>query len=121
MNQVTVTIHQEPIGFDLPEFFQNGPVMTITKDERPIEIHRDGLSLAFYDKPEAFGDVIVLRGSEDFREAFPDGIIPDDLVEFRSNGWFDLYDGEGNHLDIVGYELGDMIRTVMREFGLVKS
>jgi hypothetical protein len=121
MSTITITTPQETSGFDFPEFFENGPVVIFSHGDKSIEIHRDGKALAFYDKPEAFGDVEALQTPEDFREAFPSGIIPDDLVEFRMNAWFDLYDGEGNHLDFVGFELDDMIETVMKKFGLSQA
>ena len=118
---VTVKNHQILNEFDSPEFFENGVIISVTDGEKTIEIHRDGQALAFHDKDEAFSDVEVLRTPEDFREAFPNGEIPEDRIEWRMNAWFDLYDGEGNHLDVVGFELRDMIQTVMSKFGVTVS
>ena len=111
----TITYHQIAL-FETPEFFENGLIATLTDGEKTIEIHRDGQSLAFYDKLEAFGDVEVLRTTEDFREAFPDGQLPEDLVEWRLNPWFDFYDEEGNHLDFPGFEWTEMIQEASSRF-----
>jgi len=121
MSNVEVTYHQILNEFDSPEFFENGVIISVTDGEKTIEIHRDGQALAFHDKDEAFSDVEVLRTSEDFREAFPNREIPEDRIEWRMNAWFDLYDGDGNHLDVVGFELRDMIQTVMSKFGVTVS
>lgn len=118
---VTVKNLQILNEFDSPEFFDNGVIISVTDGEKTIEIHRDGQALAFHDKDEAFSDVEVLRTPEDFREAFPNSEIPEDRIEWRMNAWFDLYDGDGNHLDVVGFELRDMIQTVMSKFGVTVS
>jgi hypothetical protein len=120
MSVLTITTPQETSGFNYPEFFENGAIVVVSGGGQTIEIHRDGQALAFYDKTEAFGQMTVepLRTSKEFREAFPDGKIPEVRVEFQMNAWFDLYDGDGNHLDVVGFELDDMIETVMTKFGL---
>jgi hypothetical protein len=125
MSNVEVTYHQihQIDGFEAPEFFENGPIATVTDGEKTIEIHRDGQALAFYDKTEAFGQITVepLRTSEEFREAFPDGKIPEVRVEWRLNPWFDLYDGEGKHLDVVGFEWTDMIESAIGRFSVTTA
>jgi hypothetical protein len=121
MSVITITTPQETEGFDYPEFYENGAVVIVSNGEQTIEIHREGKALAFYDRPEAFGDVEALQNPANFRDAFPDGKIPEDRVEWRMNAWFDLYDGNGTHLDVVGFDLDDMIQTVMAKFGLVSA
>lgn len=118
---VTVKNHQVLDKFDSPEFFENGLIISVTDGEKTIEIHRDGQALAFYDKPEAFGDVEALQTPSDFRESFPTGEVAEDLIEWRMNAWFDLYDENGTHLDVIGFELRDMIQTVMNRFGVTVS
>jgi hypothetical protein len=120
MSVITITTPQETSGFDYPEFYENGPVVVFAHEDKSIEIHRDGQALALYQDPEAFMWV-ALKTPDDFRKAFPDGNLPEDEIEFRMNGWFDLYDGDGNHLDVVGFELDDMIETVMAKLGLSKT
>ncbi len=117
MSVLTITTPQQINGFEYPEFFENGAIVVVSGGGQTIEIHRDGQALAFYQDPEAFMWA-SLKTSDDFRKAFPDGTLPEDGIEFRMNGWFDLYDGDGNHLDVVGFELDDMIETVMTRFGL---
>lgn len=121
MSVITITTPQETEGFDYPEFYENGAIVVVSGGGQTIEIHRDGQALAFYDRPEAFGDVEALQTPQDFREAFPDGKMSEDRIEWRMNAWFDLYDGNGNHLDVVGFELDDMIQTVMTKFGLAST
>lgn len=123
MSNVEVTYHQihQIDGFEAPEFFENGPIATVTDGEKTIEIHRDGQALAFHDKLEAFGDVEVLRTPEEFREAFPDGKLPEGRIEWRMNAWFDLYDGDGNHLDVVGFEWTDMIESAIGRFSVTTA
>ena len=123
MSNVEVTYHQiyQMEQFDAPEFFENGPIATVTDGEKTIEIHRDGQALAFHYKLEAFGDVEVLRTPEEFREAFPDWKLPEGRIEWRMNAWFDLYDGDGQHLDVVGFEWTDMIQTAIGRFSVTTA
>jgi hypothetical protein len=123
MSNVEVTYHQihQIDGFEFPEFFENGPIATVTNGDKTIEIHRDGQALVFHDKLEAFGDVEVLRTPEEFREAFPDGKLPEGRIEWRMNAWFDLYDGDGQHLDVVGFEWTDMIQTAIGRFSVTTA
>lgn len=118
---VKLTNHQKPNGFDWPEFFENGVIISATDGEKTFEIHREGQALAFHDKNEAFGDVEVLRTPEDFREAFPNGEIPEDRIEWRMNAWFELADEDGHYLGLDSFELRDMIQTVMSKFGVTVS
>lgn len=118
MSVITITTPQETSGFNYPEFYKNGPIVVVSNGDKTVEIHRDGQALAFYAQDGDFRNVAVLRTPEEFRRRFPDGVIPDDLIEFRLNAWYDLYDGNGNHLDVVGFELDDMIETVTSQFGL---
>jgi hypothetical protein len=118
MSVLTITTPQETSGFNYPEFFENGAIVVVSGGGQTIEIHRDGQALAFYRRPGTEGEAEILAGPSHFRDAFPDGKLPEDRIEWRMNAWFDLYDGEGNHLDVVGFELDDMIETVMTKFGL---
>jgi hypothetical protein len=123
MSTSVVTVKNQQIlkEFDSPEFFENGVIISVTDGEKTIEIHRDGQALAFYRRPGTEGEAEILADPSHFRDAFPDGKLPEVRVEWRMNAWFDLYDGEGNHLDVVGFELRDMIQTVMSKFGVTVS
>lgn len=102
-----------PAGFLEPEFYENGPIVTIeayTREgkTRTIEVWRDGIAVAY------LGET-VLRTPMDFRATFGDGKIPE-RVEWINNGWFDLYEktDEGFvHLDAVAYEIDDAIATAV--------
>lgn len=100
-----------PANFLHPEFYENGPIVTVkarTRDgkTRSIGVWRDGISVAY------LGET-VLRTPMDFRATFGDGQIPE-RVEWVNNGWFDLYEetDEGFiHLDVVCFEIDDAIRS----------
>jgi hypothetical protein len=111
----TITYHQIAL-FETPEFFENGLIATITDGEKTIQIHRDGQALAFYRRPGTEGEAEILADPSHFRDAFPDGKLPEDRIEWRLNAWFDLYDGEGNHLDVVGFEWTEMIQAASSKF-----
>jgi hypothetical protein len=105
-----------PAGFLEPEFYDNGPIVTIEGRTRTIEVHRDGIAVAY------LGET-VLRTPGDFRATFGDGKIPE-RIEWINNGWFDLYEktAEGFiHLDVVCFEIDDAIATAKSVVEEVKA
>lgn len=102
----TSTLYQQP------EFYPNGVVISITRDGKTVDVHRDGEALLYYDKAGVFGNVNVLRTPEEFREAFPYGLpAEEELLEWSNNAWFDLYSSEGEHLDRVTMSLEEAIES----------
>lgn len=95
--------------FQTPEFYE-GEVIAIRGPRRTVVIQRDGEALLRY------GEGALSTASE-FRDAFPDGILPDDdgeAFEWVRNGWFDIYDTDGEHLDRVHFALDDAITDALR-------
>lgn len=96
-----------------PEFYENGPVVTISTRERSIAVFRDGISRL------AVGET-VYRTPMDFRSAFNDATLPADEpgeVTWHNNGWFDLYEDRGDefvHLDEIQYNLSDAIDAAVK-------
>lgn len=91
--------------FDAPEFYADGPVVTIARGDLAIVVQRDGH--ANYTNGES-----ALTDPDQFRAAFGDGVLPGDSEDWwwRDNGWFDLYDAaDGTHLDVVTYSLREAI------------
>lgn len=87
--------------FDLPEFYERGPVVSIQHAGRTVSVDRDGEATLL------IGETVI-RYPEEFRAAFPDGVLPEesDGVTWRLNAWFDLYDADtGKHLDAVSASL----------------
>jgi len=95
-----------PAGFLEPEFYENGPIVTITAPTRAVEIWREGMSVAY------LGETL-LRTPMEFRATFGNGKIPE-RIEWINNAWFDLYEVTDQgfiHLDFVCHEIDDAIAT----------
>jgi hypothetical protein len=96
-----------PAAFRAPEFYENGPVVTVISRDRSITVFRDGTARL------AVGEDKVYRTPVEFALGFSDGVLPADEygeVTWHNNGWFDLYediDGEWVHLDAIEYNLDD--------------
>lgn len=74
-----------PEQFDWPEFFDNGLVAYATDSVDNVEVYRCGEADIRYMGRD-------FRAAEQFRDGFPDGVIPseDEGVEWTFNGWFEV-------------------------------
>ncbi len=105
-------------GFDEAEFYEHGPVVTVSHDGRSITVDREGSSrLVLVNETQDSVEVTHIQEATAFRQEFPRGVLPDlsdsdnaERFDLEANGWFDLYDadveqGEMGHLDRLDYSL----------------
>ena len=79
---------KETIHFDAPEFYQFGVVAKVEgPDGKPILVSVEG------ERDAQYGD-LHLSTYQQFRDAFPDGEMPEesDTFVWRYNSWFAVYD-----------------------------
>lgn len=114
MRDVNVHYVQEVDGYDEPEFFESGVVAIISSSERIIEVHREGEASLALNGPQ---ELVWIECPDDFRAYFRQtrSIHDDWVVEWKFNGWFDLYDGStGEHLDYVSHSLARITLAAQR-------
>lgn len=119
---ITVTWHQPQIEpFDDAEFYEPGRVVTVTgRDGYTIDVSNEGDRCW-----DHAADGVTLTRASQFRERFPDGATPEDGADgwlVLHNGWFDLYDGRGDHVDdavchSLAEALNDAIGRVKQHLG----
>lgn len=118
---VTVTFAQPIIDpFREADFYENGVIAIVTGPLGTVEVTRDGESYLTHEEGEAY------RSAEEFRAAFPTGVLPemdDETYTWTNNGWFDAYtpqDGplaafsDGGHLDSVTYNITEAVHDAVR-------
>ena len=79
---------KDTIHFDAPEFYrQNIAFLTVSGPNGVYHIASEG------DRDAEFGEYRLLT-PQHFRDAFPDGNLPEqsDTFVWRYNGWFAVYD-----------------------------